>query len=46
MLYDVKDINSLNLTSLEVINIYKKVIKISHNNNIFIYAGTIMPYGN
>ena len=46
MLYGVNDINALNLNSSDVIDTYKKVIKTAHNNNIFIYAGTIMPYGN
>ena len=46
VLYGVNDINLLNATSSEVISAYKQIIKEAHRNNIFIFAGTILPYGN
>lgn len=46
VLYGVNDINALNATSSEIISAYKQIIKEAHKNNIFIYAGTILPYGN
>ena len=46
VLYGVNDINLLNATSDEVISAYKNIIKLAHKNNIFIFAGTILPYGN
>ena len=46
VLYGVNDINLLNKTSSEVISAYKQIISEAHKNNIFIFAGTILPYGN
>lgn len=46
VLYGVNDINLLNATSSDVISAYKQIIKQAHENNIFIFAGTILPYGN
>jgi lysophospholipase L1-like esterase len=45
VLYGVNDINHLNATSAEIISAYKNIISQAHKNNIFIYAGTILPYG-
>lgn len=42
MLYRVNDKNALNFNSSDIN--YKKVIEKAHNNNIFIYAGAIIPY--
>ena len=44
ILYGVNDINVLNLTYNEIIPTYKKLIKKAHERNIFIYAGTILPF--
>ena len=46
VLYGVNDINLLNATSSEIISAYKQIIQEAHNNNLFIFAGTILPYGN
>ena len=46
VLYGVNDINLLNETSSNIISTYKQIIKEAHKNNIFIFAGTILPYGN
>ena len=46
VLYGINDINDLNSTSSEIILVYKKLIEKAHKNNIFIYAGTILPEGN
>ena len=46
LLYGVNDINLLNATASEVISAYKQVIKEAHKKNIFIFAGTILPYRN
>ena len=46
VLYGVNDINLLNATSSEVISAYKQIIKEAHKKNLFIFAGTILPYGN
>ena len=43
-LIGVNDINVLNLTSTEIINVYKQIIQKAHERNIFIYAGTILPF--
>ena len=45
VLYGVNDINHLNATSAEIISAYKSIISQAHKNNIFVYAGTILPYG-
>ena len=44
VLYGVNDINN-SKTSSDIINAYKQIINKAHDNNIFIYAGTILPYG-
>ena len=44
-LYGVNDINLLNATSSDVISAYKNIIEIAHKNHLFIFAGTILPYG-
>ena len=44
-LYGVNDINWLDSTFSEVIEAYKKIINLAHENNIFIYGCTILPYG-
>ena len=45
LLYGVNDINWLNSEFTEIIEAYKSIIKLSHENNIFIYGCTILPYG-
>ena len=44
LLFGVNDINALNSTSSEIIPIYRTLIKKAHERNIFIYAGTILPF--
>ena len=44
VLYGVNDLNVLNATSEEIISGYKTIIQKAHKNNIFIYAGTILPF--
>ena len=45
VLFGVNDINSLNRTADEITIAYKKLIKKAHRNNMFIFGGTILPYG-
>ena len=45
VLMGVNDINSLNATFEQVISGYKTLIRKAHRNNIFIFGGTILPYG-
>lgn len=45
VLYGINDINGLNATSSEIISVYKSIIKQAHENDIFIFAGTIIPDG-
>ena len=45
VLFGVNDINSLNRTVDEITIAYKELIKKAHRNNMFIYGGTILPYG-
>ena len=45
VLMGVNDINSLNATFDQVISGYKTLIRKAHKNNIFIFGGTILPYG-
>ena len=44
VLYGVNDINFSNRSAKKVISAYKKIITLSHEKNIPIYAGTIMPF--
>ena len=44
--FGVNDIIKLNITSSQIISAYKEVIKKAHKRNIFIYAGTILPFSN
>ena len=44
ILFGVNDINVLNASSSQIINTYRKLIKKAHERNIFIYAGTILPF--
>ena len=46
VLIGVNDIMSKNINSDQIISAYKQIIKEAHKNNIFIYAGTILPFGN
>ena len=46
VLYGVNDINLLNATTSEIISAYKQIIKEAHKKNIYIFAGTILPYRN
>ena len=43
-LFGVNDINGLNANSDIIISTYKQVIQKAHERNIFIYAGTILPF--
>ena len=46
VLFGINDISCLKkVTSSDIISAYKKLIKEAHNNNIFIYGGTILPFG-
>ena len=45
VLFGVNDINSLNATVDKVITAYKELIRKAHKNNMFIFGGTILPYG-
>ena len=45
VLFGVNDINSLNATAEVLIKAYKELIRKAHKNNMFIYGGTILPYG-
>ena len=45
VLYGVNDINNYNSTSSDLISAYKQIIYKAHKNNIYIYGGTILPYG-
>ena len=45
-LMGVNDIRSKNISSDQLISAYKHIIKEAHKNNIFIYGGTILPFGN
>ena len=44
-LIGINDINS-DMNSSQIISAYKQIIEEAHKNNLFIYAGTILPYGN
>ena len=44
ILYGINDITKLNKEENEIIDNYKKIIKKSHEKNIKIYAGTILPF--
>ena len=46
VLIGVNDIKSKNINSSQIISAYKKIIEEAHKNKIFIYAGTIIPFGN
>ena len=45
VLFGVNDINSLNATVDILCNAYKQLIRKAHRNNMFIFGGTILPYG-
>ena len=45
VLYGVNNINNYNSTSSDLISAYKQIIYKAHKNNIYIYGGTILPYG-
>ena len=45
VLFGVNDINSLNATVDKITIAYKELIKKAHQNNMFIFGGTILPYG-
>ena len=46
VLIGVNDINSNNMSSIQIISAYKQIIEEAHKNNLFIYGGTVLPYGN
>lgn len=46
VLYGVNDINLINATSADVILAFRQIIAEAHKNNLLIFAGTILPYGN
>lgn len=46
VLYGINDIIYLNATADTIISTYKSLVKKAHNNNIIIYGGTILPFGN
>jgi lysophospholipase L1-like esterase len=45
VLIGINDIGS-NLNSSQIISAYKQIIEEAHKNNLFIYAGIILPFGN
>ena len=45
VLIGINDINT-NKNSSQIISAYKQIIEEAHKNNLFIYAGTILPFGN
>lgn len=45
VLFGVNDINSLNATVDKITLAYKELIRKAHKNNMFIFGGTILPYG-
>lgn len=45
VLYGVNDMIHLNTTAAEIISAYKQIIEKAHNKNLYIYAGTILPFG-
>lgn len=44
ILYGINDITKLNKEEQEIIDNFKKIIKKAHENNIKIFAGTILPF--
>ena len=46
VLYGINDIIYLNSSAERVIEGYKSLIKKAHKNNLVIYGGTILPFGN
>ena len=45
VLYGINDMIHKNTNSSEIISAYEKIISKAHNNNLFIFAGTILPAG-
>ena len=45
VLYGVNDINLINATSADIILAFRQIIAEAHQNNLLIFAGTILPYG-
>ena len=45
VLYGINDMIHLNTTATEIIEAYKHIIEIAHKNNLYIFAGTILPVG-
>ena len=45
VLYGVNDMIHLNTTAGEIISAYKQIIEKAHSKNLYIYAGTILPFG-
>ena len=45
LLYGINDMIHLNTTAAEIISAYKNIIVKAHKNNLYIYAGTILPVG-
>lgn len=45
MLYGINDIIYMHVTAETLINCYKKLIQIAHENNVKVYGGTLLPFG-
>ena len=45
VLIGINDIGS-NMNSSQIISAYKQIIEEAHKNNLFIYSGTILSFGN
>ena len=45
ILYGINDMIHLNTTANEIISAYKQIIEKAHKNNLYIYAGTLLPAG-
>lgn len=45
VLYGINDMIHLNTTAGEIISAYKQIIEKAHSKNLYIYAGTILPFG-